>query len=177
MYPLIRLAKEMLKFRGKPLGLFDTHVSQHCCWPWDLDPWRELNNGRTLTLFDLGRVPMCSRIGLNDALMKQGWGMTVAGSTVRYRRRVKIMQAVEMRSRLLGWDHRFFYMEQSMWRDGDALNHVLIRAATTGGKGIVPPSELVAAMGHAGVASPELPPFVHAWIAADAERPWPPMSA
>ena len=59
MYPVFRLAKELFNHR-KPdgLGLFDMHVSRHICWPWDLDMWMELNNGRTLTLYDLGRVPM-----------------------------------------------------------------------------------------------------------------------
>lgn len=55
MYPFVRFAKEALKYRNAPkLGLLETHVSYHRCWPWDLDPWIELNNGRTLTLYDLG---------------------------------------------------------------------------------------------------------------------------
>ena len=65
MYPLFRFAKEMIKFRNAPrLAVTGTHVSTHVCWPWDLDPWIELNNGRTLTLFDLGRIPMAQRSGL-----------------------------------------------------------------------------------------------------------------
>ncbi|WP_127104892.1 acyl-CoA thioesterase [Pararhodobacter zhoushanensis] len=175
MYPVIRLLKETLKFRGKSLSPFDTHLSHHRCWPWDLDPWRELNNGRTLTLYDLGRVPFSARIGMTAALMKQRWGMTVAGSSVRYRRRVRMFQRFEMRTRSLGWDGRFFYIEQSMWRQGEALNHVLIRAAVTSHSGIVSPAALVAAMGYPDLVSPALPEWVQAWIAADAQRPWPPM--
>ena len=63
MYPLLRFAKEMVKFRNAPrLDLLAPHVSTHRCWPWDLDPWIELNNGRTLTLYDLGRLPMAVRL-------------------------------------------------------------------------------------------------------------------
>ena len=62
MYPFIRMAKELLVFRNAPrLALGDTHISHHICWPWDLDVWMELNNGRTLTLYDLGRIPMAHR--------------------------------------------------------------------------------------------------------------------
>ena len=62
MYPFVRMAKEIRKSRrAGPLGLTDTHVSRHICWPWDLDIWMELNNGRTLTLYDLGRLPMSMR--------------------------------------------------------------------------------------------------------------------
>lgn len=174
MYPVIRLVKETLKFRGKPLGLFETHHSQHRCWPWDLDPWNELNNGRTLTLYDLGRVPFATRIGITAILRSQRWGMTVAGSSVRYRRRIRMFQRIEMQSRVLGWDHRFIYIEQSRWRGDEALNHVLLRTAVTSAEGIVSPAKMVAAMGQAGLESPALPDWVQAWIAADAGRPWPP---
>ena len=54
----------MRRRRLPPLPVLGTHVSHHRCWPWDLDPWVELNNGRTLTLYDLGRIPMAQRTGL-----------------------------------------------------------------------------------------------------------------
>ena len=174
MYPVIRLIGETLKFRGQSLGLLETHVSHHLCLPWDLDPWMELNNGRTLTLYDLGRIPFTLRIGMTQALRAQGWGMTVAGASVRYRRRVRMFQRVQMRSRLLGWDQRFFYVEQSLWRQGEALNHILLRIAATQQPGILPPVRLIEAMGHAGQDSPALPDWVQGWIAADSQRPWPP---
>mgnify|MGYP001027203660 CR=1 FL=1 len=174
MYPVIRLIKERIKFRNAPLGPLETHVSQHICWPWDLDPWMELNNGRTLTLFDLGRVPMSLRTGMVPAMRENGWGMTVAGSSLRYRRRVRMFHRVEIHSRCIGWDHRFLYVEQSMWRKGEALNHALIRLAVTQEAGILPPEELAAAMGHT-APSPALPDWVLAWVDADAQRAWPPV--
>lgn len=176
MYPYARMIKELLKFRNAPkLGLFDTHHSTHICWPWDIDPWMELNNGRTLTLFDLGRVPLSVRMGLRDILKRRGWGLSVAGNTTRYRKRVKMFDRLSMRSRLIGWDHRFFYIEQSMWKGGECTSHILIRSALIGqGRaGIIAPAELAQALG-VPVDSPPLPEWVQAWIAADALRPWPP---
>ena len=86
MYPFLRMAKELwLNRNAPPLPITGTHLSQHICWPWDLDPWRELNNGRTLTLYDLGRLPLGLRTGLHRVLAANGWGMTVAGNTTRYR--------------------------------------------------------------------------------------------
>lgn len=174
MYPIFRFLKEILKFRNAPaLGLLETHVSHHRCWPWDLDPWIELNNGRTLTLYDLGRIPMGMRTGLTSMLRAQGWGITVAGNTTRYRKRIKAFQRFEMRSRCIGWDARFFYIEQAMWLGNDCANHILIRSAITSNTGIVPPARVLDAMGQE-QDSPELPGWVQAWIAADAERAWPP---
>lgn len=174
MYPFARMIKEIWISRGQPpLGLLETHVSHHICWPWDLDLWVELNNGRTLTLYDLGRIPLAVRTGLGALIRQKGWGITVAGNTVRYRRRVRMFHKVEMLSRCIGWDARFLYMEQSMWRGGECTSHMLLRSAVTSAKGIVPPAEILAALGQR-MESPPLPDWVRAWIAADAERPWPP---
>lgn len=174
MYPYLRMAKELWKFRNAPrLAILDTHVSHHRCWPQDIDPWMELNNGRTLTLYDLGRLPLGARTGLHKVLKAKGWGMTVAGNSLRYRRRVRMFDRVEMRSRCIGWDHRFIYMEQSMWKGSDCTSHMLIRSAVTSKAGIVPPVDLLAALGQP-LESPPLPDWVRGWIATDATRPWPP---
>ncbi|RVV98147.1 acyl-CoA thioesterase [Mesobaculum littorinae] len=170
MYPVIRFVKEIVKFRRAPrLGVFDTHVSHHRCWPIDIDLWRELNNGRTLTLYDLGRVVMMYRCGLRPVMYENQWGAAVAGASIRYRRRIKMFERFEMRSRLLGWDRRFFYIEQALWKGEECANNVLLRVALTGPSGIVPPRD-------AGLAaeSPPLPDWVTAWIAAEDTRPWPP---
>lgn len=178
MYPYVRMLKELLKFRNAPkLGFFETHVSTHRIWPWDLDPWMELNNGRTLTLYDLGRIPLAMRMGFGRVMKTNGWGMTVAGNTTRYRRRVRVFDQITMKTRLIGWDDRFIYMEQSMWRGDEATSHMLLRSAivqaSQGRAGIVPPSLLAKAFGQV-EESPALPDWVLAWRASDAERPWPP---
>ncbi|PWR02818.1 thioeseterase [Meridianimarinicoccus roseus] len=175
MYPFARLAKEFVVHRNAPpLGLFDTHVSHHVCWPWDLDFLAELNNGRTLTLYDLGRMLLGKRSGLFAAMRRRGWGLTVAGSSTRYRRRVTAFARLEMRSRLAGWDDRFMYLEQSMWHRGECTSHVLIRSAVIKGGRMVPTAEVLAEFGVEGTA-PHLPDWIAAWAGAEALRPWPPM--
>lgn len=174
MYPLIRFVKEVIKFRSAPaLPVTGTHVSTHMCWPWDLDPWIELNNGRTLTLYDLGRIPMVSRTGLVETLRARKWGFTVAGNSVRYRRRIRAFDRFTMLTRVIGWDARFIYMEQSMWKGRECCNHMLLRSAVTSPTGMVPPSEVLRALGQS-EESPPLPDWALAWIEADAQRPWPP---
>ena len=176
MYPIVRMIKELVINRNAPpLPLTGTHVSHHICWPWDLDIWMELNNGRALTLYDLGRIPLAGRIGLIAMLKRERWALTMAGASVRYRARVRAFEKVTVRSRAVCWDARFVYLEQSMWkRDGTCASHVLYRAAVTDRNGIVATERVMAALGR-NEQSPAAPDWVAAWIAAEAERPWPPM--
>lgn len=177
MYPFLRMGLELwLHRKAAPLPILGTHVSTHRCWPWDLDPWKELNNGRTLTLYDLGRIPLGQRTGLHKALAANRWGMTVAGNSTRYRRRVRLFDRLTMVTRCMGWDARFFYIEQSMWKRGDCTSHILIRSAVTSAQGIVPPARVLAALDQP-EQSPALPGWVQAWTEADAQRPWPPQGA
>ncbi len=174
MYPFLRLAlAARAARRAPPLGPFEAHESRHLCWPWDLDPWAELNNGRTLTLYDLGRIPLGLRTGLVRVLRAEGWGLTVAGASVRYRRRVRAFDRLAMRSRLAGWDACFLYIDQSLWKGDEAAGQVLIRMAVTSPAGIVGPAEVALRLGLP-PESPALPAWIEAWIAAEATRPWPP---
>ena len=174
MYPLIRLAKEMAVHRSAPpLDPLGVHVSHHRCWPQDIDVFMEMNNGRILTILDLGRTVLARRVGLLAALKANGWGLTMAGVSVRYRRRIRPFVKFRTVSRALGWDARFFYLDQSIWIGETCAAQALYRSAVTGPDGIVPPSQVFAFMGHSGI-SPPLPDWVQNWIDAEATRVWPP---
>ncbi|MBV1927229.1 MAG: thioesterase family protein [Rhodobacteraceae bacterium] len=177
MFPFVRLAKDMIiAVRQPPIGLTDTHISQHRCWPWDLDMMMELNNGRTLTLYDLGRFMAAQRVGLFKALFRNKWSMTMAGCTTRYRRRIRGFEKFEMRTRVLCWDDKFLYLEQSMWkRDGQCASHLVMRAAVTDKNGIVAPIQAITAMGYGDATPLPMPDWINAWSTAEAGRPWPPM--
>ena len=174
MYPIIRLASEMLRARRlPPIPAGDTHVTRVRVRPWDIDVFMDLNNGRLLTLFDIGRFGLFTRLGILKELKAHCWYGTVAGTCIRYRRRITMFQSLELRTRPAGWDDRFVYFEQAFWRDGECCAHAAIRTAITAGRGIVPPAEMIATLGD-DPTSPVLPDWIEAWSTAEALRPWPP---
>ena len=132
MYPIVRLTKEVLNARQKPpLHPLGHHVSWHRCWPQDIDNYLEMNNGRILTILDIGRGGLAQRTGLLDALRANRWGLTIAGSSVRYRKRIRPFAKFRTVSRSVGWGRRFFYLEQTIWLGDDCAVQGLFRAAVT----------------------------------------------
>ena len=151
-----------------------THGAENNGWRGDRDASRELNNGRSRTLYDRGRFGLGERMGLLSLLKREAWGLTIAGSSVRSPRRLRAFDRFEMRTPTVGWDDRFLYMEQAMWRRGTCTSHLLVRVAITDRNGLVSMDRVTASHGIP-PESPPLPAWISAWIDAEAQRPWPPM--
>ncbi len=177
MFPFVRLIKDVYLASRQPrfATLTQTNVTHHICWPHDLDVFLELNNGRALTLYDLGRSALAQRAGLIAMLRRERWALTMAGSHVRFRRRIRGFERFEVRSRAVCWDDKFTYIEQSMWKkDGECASHALYRAAVTDQDGIVVPKRILTSLG-LDDKSPTMPEWIENWVHAEASRPWPPM--
>lgn len=176
MYPFFRLVRSIITARRSPALAMDGEGQVHFyCRPWDIDPFMEMNNGRILTLFDLGRFDIAVRTGLWKTLKDKRWGLAVAGSTTRYRKRIKLFDQVTMKTRLAGIEGRWFYIEQSMWVKGQPCASVLLRTCVTGGGRALDSNEVLEAMDLADYDG-TLPDWVQAWVDGDHQRPWPPMS-
>lgn len=179
MYPFLRLGKTLIKgviddFRGKKLALTDVGEIEFNANISDIDNFFEMNNGRILSLFDLGRTDFAIRSGLGKKLLKNRWGLVVAGSTIQYRKRIRAFNKVVMKTHVAGFDDKWIYLEQSMWVKDQPCCHALLRTGVTNfatGK-VLDTTTVLTAMGYAGL---HMPPneWVQAWIDADKLRPFP----
>ena len=173
MYPFIRTLLTLTRARKRPsIAVDDIGVMHFRAMPWDIDIFGEVNNGRQLTLFEQGRWDLAVRIGLMSLLKRKGWGLVVAGSSVRYRKRIRMFDPVECRTQCCAVDGRWVYMSQSFWVRGEPCSHALFRTAVTH-RGKTLDGALV--MDALGVNwSHPTPDWVLAWDRSDHERPWPP---
>ena len=174
MYPFARMAAVMWKARQAPAALFtDVTTCSFRAHPWDMDHFMEMNNGRHLTLYDLGRFDLAVKTGLWRVLKEQKWGLVVAGSSVRFRKRIFMFQKVTMHTQLVGVDHRWLYIQQSMEVDGEPCSSAVFRTGVTEKGRTVLTDRVVKAMTQEDftLAPPE---WVQRWIDADNTRPWPP---
>ncbi|GAT74134.1 hypothetical protein MHM582_2635 [Microbacterium sp. HM58-2] len=157
--------------RGKVLDPTSVGTITVTTLPTDLDILRHMNNGRYLSLFDLGRWDQLIRTGLFDAMKERGWYAVVSSETITFRRSLQLWQRFEVQSRFIGHDDKALFMEHRAVVDGEVYARAIVRARMlrrTGGT--VSNEELFAAVGKPhGV--PEIDPWVHDWAAASALPP------
>ncbi len=177
MYPFVRMAGQIAKWGKRPLDPWDTHVSHHRVMPWDLDMMVELNNGLTLCVYDMGRIPFAIRTGAMQAF-RRNVALTIAGSTVRYRKRLTVWQRVEQRTRIAGWDHRFIYFDQSLWSDPETCaGQGVFRAAVVRNRKMVDiDEEVIPLLDRPDIHDnrPHLPDWMQKWSEVEKIRTWPP---
>ena len=149
MYPYLRLARVLLSSKFKPKLNFYSRDSDSIAMmvlPQDIDPFMELNNGRHVTLLDLGRYGYGSRVNINDFLKKQKWSLTITGTYNEYRYRLRLFQRFVLKTKIIGYDENWFYFFQKIERNGKTHMASVVKYAFTSKNGIVKPKEVVEAM-------------------------------
>ncbi|GGM61551.1 acyl-CoA thioesterase [Microbacterium saperdae] len=139
--------------------------------PTDIDILRHMNNGRYLSLFDLGRWDLLIRTGLFDAMNKRGWYAVVSSETVTFRKSLELWQRFDVQSRFVGHDEKALFLEHRAVVDGEVYAKVIVRARMLRRSGgTVSHEELFGALGKPeGV--PEIDEWIHDWAAASALPP------
>lgn len=166
----IRLLKTLLLYLLNPrkAGLLDETRLRFRVWPNDLDTNLHMNNGRYMTLLDLGRLDLLLRIGAARAAFGRRWYPVLAAVQLRYRKPLNLLEKVGIRTRIVAWDGKWVYLEQRMERDGRMVAHAWLKGAFVGPEGTVPIARLLEIMGHR-EPSPPLPPAFRAWLDAEAK--------
>lgn len=172
MYPYFRIFKMLITSQRKPkLGVDDKSILNLRVWPGDIDVFKELNNGRHLTMMDFGRFDMAARNGLLKLVRNKGWGLAVAGASIRYRHRLHLFDKFELHTSVAGFDERWFYFHQEIRRNNKIHSSALIRTAVTSSKGIVNIYDVIRGLGIEPEKKP-LPDWVKVWAESDEMRPW-----
>ncbi len=143
--------------------------------PTDLDTSAHLNNGRYLTLMDLGRLDIVVRSGLWRAVLRHKWTPVASAIKIRFRRELRLFQRFEIATRIVAWDATSVVMEQQfIFKDGPRSEQIAAHALFKGGlydralSRFVPIERLMSEVGFQ-AESPPLTPEVDAFLKADDE--------
>lgn len=136
--------------------------------PTDIDVLRHMNNGRYLSLFDLGRWDLLVRTGMADAMKTHRWYAVVSSETVTFRKSLNLWQRFDVESRMIGHDDKAVYLEHRAVVNGELYARAIIRARMMKRSGgTLSHEELFAAIGRPeGI--PDVEPWIHEWAAAAA---------
>lgn len=117
----------LLSRRRGPLTVWDASVTPFRVTPTDLDLLGHVTNSKYLAIMDLARIDLMMRSGWWRKFKHQGWYPVVAGQTITYRKSLKLGQAFEVESRILGMDNHWFYVQQIFRRGDTVCAHALVR--------------------------------------------------
>lgn len=125
----LRMLVLWLRNRGaRRTSVWDTVSTPFRVLPTDLDVLRHMNNGKYLTIMDLGRVDLMQRSGMWEQINRRGWYPVVAGQTITYRRSLRLGQRFELDTRVVAFDDRWIFLEQT-FRRGDVVHaQAVVRA-------------------------------------------------
>lgn len=144
--------------------------------PNDLDINLHMNNGRYLTVMDLGRIDLVLRSGLGRVIWRNGWMPTLGAVVIRYRQELRPFERYRLETRLSAWSDSIAVMEHTfVVASGPRRGRVAARALVKAGfydrtkRTLVPVRRLVAELGlpEAETLSPPMTPDVAAFLAAD----------
>ena len=165
---LVILRARLRNRRGRRLEVTDIGRIRLTTLPTDLDILRHMNNGRYLSLFDLGRWDLLIRTGLFDVMKERGWYAVVSSQTITFRKSLQLWQRFDIESRFMGHDDKALFLEHRAVVDGEIYARVIVRARMLRrGGGLVHHDELFATAGRPeGV--PEIDDWIHDWVASSA---------
>lgn len=164
MYPYLRWLGVVFRRRPRPGPAFllePSRLTFHV-WPGDLDFFGHMNNGRYLALMDSGRFDILARLGFLPVMRKRRWISVLGAATIQFRRPLAPFQRFELVSRLLGWDDKWFFIEQSFESNEKLYARALVRGLFREKGRSVPPGEALHAAGVERASAP-LPDEVLAW--------------
>src|SRR5262245_64646406 len=114
-----------------------------------------MNNGRYLSLMDLGRVHLLKQIGLLGVVLKKKWKPVLAAADIHFIRQLAPFQKFDLVTRLVTWDDKYAYMEQRFESGGALCAHAFVKGLFLERGRRVANSAVVAELGY----HDEPPPF------------------
>lgn len=146
----------------RPVDPMSTTVVRMRILPLDLDFNRHLTNGRYFTLADIGRLDYVLRSGAFRIALRHK-AMPIVGDTWgKFRKELKLFEAFEIHTRLIGWDEKWTFMEHVFIRKRKVQAIVLMRGLFRAPGRTIPPQEFARNMGMQ-PDSPELTTWVRSW--------------
>ena len=156
MSRFLRIILAILRASFRPaLAPLEESVVRLRVWPHEAD-WSNVHQAIYSLYMELGRWDIAIRSGLGRWMLKQRCAGILGAQMIRYHSPLRRLQAFELRTRVLGWDEKWFFMEQRVESHGRtlAVGCVQVMFRDRRGKRVQPATAILAC--GADVSSPPL---------------------
>ena len=124
--------------------------------PTDLDLNFHMNNGRFLSVMDLGRIDLIIRMGMLKTLSNNGWYPVIGAIHTTFRKSLYLFERYDIVSHIVGWDEKWVYLSQTIERNGEEVATAHMKTLFMSEDGKVPTALIAEALGDGG-ASADVP--------------------
>lgn len=144
---LVLLLKRL--FFRKEQKITDTCESVFRVGFWDLDLNFHMNNGKFLSVMDLGRFDLLLQTGYFYKIFRQGYYPVVFSESIVFKRSLNYLSKYQVRTKVESWDEQFFYITQRFFYQDKEVASANVRACfkRRGLKGLVKTKTLFSVMG------------------------------
>ncbi len=160
-------------FRPRITDILDVATVDFRVLPNDLDTNIHMNNGRYLTIMDLGRFDLVLRSGILEYMIRQKAMPVLSAAQMRWRLPLNPFQKYTLETRVVCWDEKWVYMEQRFIIRGSNKDGAVAAIGIVKGsfyrsekKQTVPTIEILNAL-NMSAESPLMPEHIREWQAAE----------
>lgn len=150
--------------KGKASSYRQMSTARFTAAPLDIDLNMHINNGRFLSLADLGRIHFLHKTGVLSGIVKNRWMPLVGKVDIDYKKSIKLFQRFDIKTELVYWDEKWFYFQHTFIVNGTVSAVALVKSLLIDrARKKVPPSAVFALLGET-PAPPEIPVSVAHWV-------------
>ncbi len=153
------------------LGIFDESILSFRVGFSDVDFNFHVNNGRYLTIMDLGRLDLALRNGMWKTIRKHKLRPSAGSVAARFRQELRLFEGFDLVSRILGIDQKWIYIEHVLRKqNGIVAARAIVKATLTQKKtGSFSPMRILEESNITIPPDYTMPGYLKSWIEAEAK--------
>ena len=161
-----------LPFMAKPKDALSPTSLFFRVWPNDLDFNMHMNNGRYLTIMDLGRLHLTFQNGLLGPSLKRKWMPVLGAAKIHYIKPLNPFEKYELSSKVIYWDDKWIYLEQHFYKLSKPgkppvlAATALLKALFVGKEGKITPDQILSLVPNP-PPKPMVPEHLERWLVVE----------
>ncbi len=152
-----------IKKQADPLSpvILNMHVM-----PNDLDIYGHVNNGRYLSIMDLGRLQLMAATGLLKLIQQNKWAPLLGSVKIHFLKPLKVFQSFTLTTQTVYWDEKWIYLEQKIQRQDKLCAVALLKILFIDKQGKIEPEKILNLLPNP-PAKPAIPFAIKNWMDAE----------